>query len=87
MMTYKLIMRGPLSRGHLKIPMRKVPTGIRWHYLSNATCLMRLVCFTCFPSCQGSPEVATLFTTFKEHLLQTSSVRQVVPPDRSDSSS
>ena len=34
-------------------------------------------------SCRGAPERATtFFATFEEHMRWTSSVRQVVPPDK-----
>ena len=39
------------------------------------------MCFTSCSSCQGASYVATLFATCEEHMCQTSSIRQVIPPE------
>ena len=45
-----------------------------WHYLSNATCLMR----PHISSCRGLSHVCY---TFEERMYSTNSVRQVIPPE------
>ena len=53
---------------------------IGWHHLSNATCLIRPVFYgiTCL---MRLIEFAASFATFEENMCQTSSVRQVIPPE------
>ena len=53
---------------------------------ANLLCIvpsLTIVCVcVCFVlSCQGASQLATAFATFEENLLQTSSARQVIPPD------
>ena len=48
--------------------LRMLPKTLGWHYLSNATCLMRPHLFTCCLQCQPSLYNATLFAAFEENL-------------------
>ena len=53
-----------------------------WHYLSNATCLIRPRC-CCYVSfvVSGSASLACVSPKFEESMCWTSSFRQVAPPD------
>ena len=68
---------------------RRARKGVRvgWHYLSKSACLMQpRLLYVFLLSCQGSPELGTLLAMFEEHMCQTSSARQVVPPECSNPS-